>query len=218
MTIPQDVRERAGLMPGAGWRVRNQGGRGAPPGTRLAPVPARRAVRSSSTVLRGGGDFKMTTDEILRLMRGRPADDDAPPAGSFSSIPMSSSMCSLEDETWGAWSEAALIDAAGSRRDRHQPDHLCRDSPRASRQSRRLIFNFRRSGVSPARAPVRGGLCRGTGVCRISPSRRRAEVSAAGFLHWRSRGGGGAHPVDPRRRAIRRLFSQGRADCAGMSR
>jgi len=29
--------------------------------------------------LRGGGDFKMTTDEILALMRGPPADKDAPP-------------------------------------------------------------------------------------------------------------------------------------------
>jgi hypothetical protein len=29
--------------------------------------------------LRGGGDLKMTTDEILTLMRGPSADEDAPP-------------------------------------------------------------------------------------------------------------------------------------------
>jgi hypothetical protein len=28
--------------------------------------------------LRGKGDFKMTTDEVICLMRGPPPDDDAP--------------------------------------------------------------------------------------------------------------------------------------------
>ena len=76
VTIPQDVRERAGLMPGTDVAFEIKAGV-----VRLVKATRRSPkTRGQKLVdrLRGGGDFKMTTDEILALMRGRPADDDAP--------------------------------------------------------------------------------------------------------------------------------------------
>ena len=77
VTIPQEVRERAGLMPGTDVEFEIKAGvvrlikatRSGPRKTRGQKLVAR---------LRGGGDFKMTTDEILALMRGPPADEDVP--------------------------------------------------------------------------------------------------------------------------------------------
>lgn len=78
VTIPQEVRERAGLMPGADVEFEIEAG-----AVRLikATHDGPRKTRGQKLVdrLRGGGDFKMTTDEILALMRGPPADEDAPP-------------------------------------------------------------------------------------------------------------------------------------------
>jgi AbrB family looped-hinge helix DNA binding protein len=77
VTIPQEVRERAGLMPGTDVEFKLEKG-----GVRLVKTKpgARRKTRGQKLVarLRGKGTFKMTTDEILALMRGPPADEDAP--------------------------------------------------------------------------------------------------------------------------------------------
>jgi AbrB family looped-hinge helix DNA binding protein len=74
VTIPQDVRERAGLMPGTDVVFEIEDGV-----VRLvkATTGAARKTRGQKLVegLRGRGDFKMTTDEVLALMRGPPADD-----------------------------------------------------------------------------------------------------------------------------------------------
>jgi AbrB family looped-hinge helix DNA binding protein len=74
VTIPQQVRERAGLMPGTDVAFEIEAGT-----VRLvkaAPASARR-TRGQKLVesLRGRGDFKMTTDEIVALMRGPAAED-----------------------------------------------------------------------------------------------------------------------------------------------
>jgi AbrB family looped-hinge helix DNA binding protein len=74
VTIPQDVRERAGLMPGTDVEFEIEAGV-----VRLVKVRAggRRRSRGQKLVetLRGRGDFKMTTDEIVALMRGPSADE-----------------------------------------------------------------------------------------------------------------------------------------------
>ncbi len=54
VTSPQEVRDSAGLMPGSVELSRG-----------------RKLVES----LRGRGDFRMTTDEIVALMRGPAADE-----------------------------------------------------------------------------------------------------------------------------------------------
>jgi len=75
VTIPQDVREHAGLMPGTDVEFEFEAGV-----VRLVKSThdAPRKTRGQKLVerLRGQGDFKMTTDEILALMRGPPADGD----------------------------------------------------------------------------------------------------------------------------------------------
>jgi AbrB family looped-hinge helix DNA binding protein len=77
VTIPQDVREHAGLMPGTDVTFEVEGGV-----VRLVKTTrgAQRKTRGQKLVdrLRGSADFKMTTDEILALMRGPSADEDAP--------------------------------------------------------------------------------------------------------------------------------------------
>jgi AbrB family looped-hinge helix DNA binding protein len=77
VTIPQEIREQAGLMPGTDVAFKLEAG-----GVRLvkAKAGARRKTRGQKLVarLRGKGAFTMTTDEILALMRGPPADEDAP--------------------------------------------------------------------------------------------------------------------------------------------
>jgi AbrB family looped-hinge helix DNA binding protein len=78
VTIPQEIRERAGLMSGTDVEFEIEAG-----AVRLIKTTHNgpRKTRGQKLVdrLRGAGDFKMTTDEILALMRGPPADDDAPP-------------------------------------------------------------------------------------------------------------------------------------------
>ncbi|MBI3513534.1 MAG: AbrB/MazE/SpoVT family DNA-binding domain-containing protein [Proteobacteria bacterium] len=77
VTIPQELRERAGLMPGTDVEFKVEAD-----GVRLvkAKSAARRKTRGQKLVarLRGKGAFKMTTDEVLALMRGPPADEDTP--------------------------------------------------------------------------------------------------------------------------------------------
>ena len=74
VTIPQDVRERAGLMPGTDVEFTIDSGV-----VRLVKVGngAGRRTRGQKLVegLRARGDFKMTTDEVVALMRGPPADE-----------------------------------------------------------------------------------------------------------------------------------------------
>ena len=73
VTIPQDVRERAGLMPGTDVAFEIEEGM-----VRLVKVIGEggRQTRGQKLVegLRGRGDFKMSTDEIVALMRGPAAD------------------------------------------------------------------------------------------------------------------------------------------------
>ncbi len=78
VTIPQEVREQAGLMPGTDVAFKLE--EGAVRLVKTKPGPLRK-TRGQTLVarLRGKGGFKMTTDEILALMRGPPADEDAPP-------------------------------------------------------------------------------------------------------------------------------------------
>jgi AbrB family looped-hinge helix DNA binding protein len=74
VTIPQDVRERTGLMPGTDVEFEIEAGV-----VRLVKAPAGvgRPTRGQKLVksLRARGDFKMTTDEIVALMRGPSADE-----------------------------------------------------------------------------------------------------------------------------------------------
>ena len=74
VTIPQDIRESAGLMPGTDVEFKIEAG-----AVRLvkATKGAGRKTRGQKLVerLRGRGDFKMTTDEVVALMRGPPADE-----------------------------------------------------------------------------------------------------------------------------------------------
>jgi len=74
VTIPQDVRERAGLMPGTDVEFEIKAGIVR---LRKARGGARRMTRGQKLVvsLRAQGDFKMTTDEVVALMRGPPADE-----------------------------------------------------------------------------------------------------------------------------------------------
>jgi len=74
VTIPQDVRERAGLVPGTSVSFEIDGD------TihllKVTPADGRRA-RGQKLVedLGGRGDFKMSTDGSVALMRGPPADE-----------------------------------------------------------------------------------------------------------------------------------------------
>jgi AbrB family looped-hinge helix DNA binding protein len=74
ITIPLDVRERAGLMPGTDVDFEVEAGV-----VRLvkAATVATRQTRGQKLVqrLRGRGDFNMATDEIVALMRGPSADE-----------------------------------------------------------------------------------------------------------------------------------------------
>ena len=78
VTIPQTVRERAGLMPGTDVEFELEEGV-----VRLVKTTRgrRRPTRGEKLVdrLRGAGEFKMTTDEILALMRGPRPDAHDPP-------------------------------------------------------------------------------------------------------------------------------------------
>ena len=80
VTIPQDIRRQAGLMPGTDveFVVIEEGARAGGVEVRLRKVagPTARPTRGSDLVarLRGRGRYPMPTDEIVRLLRGAPAD------------------------------------------------------------------------------------------------------------------------------------------------
>jgi AbrB family looped-hinge helix DNA binding protein len=80
VTIPQDIRERAGLMPGTDVEFEIEAG-----AVRLLKTTRNgpRKTRGQRLVerLKGAGDFRMTTDEIIALMRGPRPDHDVPPGG-----------------------------------------------------------------------------------------------------------------------------------------
>jgi AbrB family looped-hinge helix DNA binding protein len=73
VTIPQDIREKAGLLPGTDVEFVYEDGV-----VRLkkAPTDNARAARAARAIerLKGSGDIRMTTDEIMALMRGDPAE------------------------------------------------------------------------------------------------------------------------------------------------
>jgi len=74
VTIPQDLRELAGFMPGTDVEFQIEAGV-----VRLVKASngAKSATRGQKLVqhMRGKGDFKMTTDEVTALMRGPAADE-----------------------------------------------------------------------------------------------------------------------------------------------
>jgi AbrB family looped-hinge helix DNA binding protein len=74
VTIPRDVRERAGLMPGTDVQFELEAGV-----VRLVKATrgGDRKTRGQKLVegLRGRGDFHLSTDEIVALMRGPAADE-----------------------------------------------------------------------------------------------------------------------------------------------
>ncbi len=79
VTIPQAVREQAGLMPGT--EVEFELDRGVVRLVKAAPR-AGRPTRGERLVARleGAGRYGMSTDEILALMRGPSADEELRPA------------------------------------------------------------------------------------------------------------------------------------------
>ena len=74
VTIPKAVCERAGLLPGTDVEFEIEGGV-----VRLVKARAggRSRTRGQKLVesLLGRGDFRMTTDEVVALMRGPAADE-----------------------------------------------------------------------------------------------------------------------------------------------
>jgi len=74
VTIPHEIRESAGLMPGTEVQFEIEDGV-----VRLVKSQGKagRMTRGQRIVesLRGGGDFKMSTDEIIALMRGPRPDE-----------------------------------------------------------------------------------------------------------------------------------------------
>ena len=74
VTIPQDVRERAGLMPGTDVEFTLEDGVVRLVKARSGPGRKSRGQKLVDR-LRGKGEFKMTTDEVLALMRGPAADE-----------------------------------------------------------------------------------------------------------------------------------------------
>jgi AbrB family looped-hinge helix DNA binding protein len=78
VTIPQAVRERAGLMPGTDVEFVFEGEtvvlRKRPPGKK--PTRGQAMVERLSAAR---ANYGMSTDEVIELMRGPPADCDAPP-------------------------------------------------------------------------------------------------------------------------------------------
>ena len=71
VTIPVDIREKAGLMPNTEVEFEFDG-------QTVRIVPSRGGVRTSRGArivarLRGTGDIAMSTDEIMALTRRRPA-------------------------------------------------------------------------------------------------------------------------------------------------
>lgn len=82
VTIPQQIRERAGLMPGTDVEFVLVETAGTTPGVEVRlrkaeavegrPTRGRRLVQT----LAGQGDFAMSTDEVIASMRGPCADEE----------------------------------------------------------------------------------------------------------------------------------------------
>jgi len=71
VTIPQHIRESAGLRPGADVDFQIVDGV-----VQIVPSQGSQSSRGQLIVesLRGKGNFGMTTDEVIELMRGPPAE------------------------------------------------------------------------------------------------------------------------------------------------
>ncbi len=66
VTIPADIRQKAGLLPDTEVEFKLEGGKVV---IRKAPGPARRGRRLLDA-MRGKGTVRMTTDQIMALTRG----------------------------------------------------------------------------------------------------------------------------------------------------
>src|SRR6185437_1382030 len=66
--------------------------------------------------------------------------------------------------------------------------------------------------VGAGGAAVRSGLSGRQGPCRLSPTRRRAHIAPAGFLHRRPRRGRRIPPDHPRSATLPDLLSEAGAD------
>ena len=66
VTVPQHLRKKAGLLPGTEVEFREAPGGGVV----LLPAPGKGRGKEIVARLRGQGTLKMSTDEILALMRG----------------------------------------------------------------------------------------------------------------------------------------------------
>jgi AbrB family looped-hinge helix DNA binding protein len=72
VTIPIEIREKAGLLPGTEVDFELDG-----KGIRIVKAAARRGETRGQEIvrrLRGSGTVRMTTDEIMALMRGDDTD------------------------------------------------------------------------------------------------------------------------------------------------
>ena len=180
VTIPVEIREKAGLLPGTEVDFELDGD-----GVRIVRAKAPRGETRGQRIvrrLRGSGTVRMTTDEIMALMRGENDTD-----------PRSTATSSSTSRRWISHlaSLVAATLAAARRRgcSGDQPADLCGD--------------FGRIRV---RRGARGRCCRSTpsgATCsrtrpRFSPAnasstyRRRggdANIAPAGLLHWRACGG-----------------------------
>lgn len=75
VTIPIEIREKLGILPNSEVEFRLQGD-----SARLVKVTGKRTRGRGEAIvarLKGTATTKMTTDEILALMRGDPDEDDA---------------------------------------------------------------------------------------------------------------------------------------------
>ena len=72
VTIPQDIREKAGLLPGTDVEFGFEDGQ-----VRIRKSADKGPGRGARIVARlwGSADVRMTTDEIMALMRGDDSDD-----------------------------------------------------------------------------------------------------------------------------------------------
>lgn len=73
VTIPQDIREKAGLLPGTDVEFVFENGTVRLKKSAADTARTTRAARAIAR-LKGAGDIRMTTEEIMALMRGDPAE------------------------------------------------------------------------------------------------------------------------------------------------
>ena len=75
VTIPQDIREQVGLMPGTDVEFVLVNGEVRLRKSRSSTGRPSRGQKMVAS-LRGSGSYPLSTDEIVALMRGTPADEE----------------------------------------------------------------------------------------------------------------------------------------------